>query len=99
MKKFFSEIPLLGRRLFEHRINDIKAQTFHTRELDWPFPEKYYSSIEFTIHRFLFEFKNAPRSISSILNRQDGLINVENGLEEATNNLTEELFFSSTKSI
>ena len=39
---FFSEIPLLGRRLFEYRINDVKAQKFHTRELDWPFPKKYY---------------------------------------------------------
>ena len=98
-EKKFSEIPLLGRRLFEYCINDVKAQKFHTRELDSPFAKKYYSSIGFTVHGFSFEFKNAPRSISSILNPQDGLINVENGLEEATNDLTEELFFSSKKSI
>ena len=94
----FSEILLLGRRIFEYCINHVKAQKFHTRELDWPFPEKYYSSIGFTVHGFSFEFKNAPRSISSILNPQDDPINVENGLEEAINDLTEELFFSSKKS-
>ena len=58
-----------------------------------------YSSIGFIVHGFSFEFKNAPRSISNVLNPQVDLINVENGLEEATNDLTEELFFSSKKSI
>ena len=41
---------------------------------------------------FSFEFKNAPSNLRSILNPQVGLINVENGLEGADNNLNSDLF-------
>ena len=98
MKGFF-EGPLLGRKLHEYRINRHENRTvnFYPKDLDWPFPDKYFESIGFTVSGFSFKFKNAPNSISAILNPQDNLINVENGLEEAENNLTEELFFHRKK--
>ena len=84
---------------YEYRVDKIstRPKSFHPRELYWPFPEKYYQSIGFTVYNFLFRFKNAPNSISTLLNTQDNLINVESGLEEAENNLTERLFFPSKK--
>ena len=90
----FSEARLLGRKLYEHHLGkNLRLKNFHPRELDWPFPDKWYQSIGFTIHGFSFEFKNAPNSIKNILNPNDGLINVESGTENADNNLTAELFF------
>ena len=47
----------------------------------------------------MFEFKNAPNNIKSIVNPQADLKNVENGLEEANNNLTDELFNPTKKNI
>ena len=94
-EKYFYETPLLGRKLSEYRVgkNNARPKSFHPRELDWSFPDKYYQSIGFTVYNFSFRFKNAPNSIRALLNPQNNLINVENGLEQAENNLTEELFF------
>ena len=47
----------------------------------------------------MFEFKNAPSNLRSILNPQVGLINVENGLEEANNNLNNNFFNLAKKAI
>ena len=94
-EKYFYETPLLGRKLYEYRVgkNNARPKSFHPRELDWSFPDKYYQSIGFTVYNFSFRFKNAPNSIRALLNPQNNLINVESGLEQAENNLTEELFF------
>ena len=78
---------------------NLRIKHFHPRELNWSCPDKWYQSIGFKIHGFSFEFKNAPNSIKNILNPNDGLINVENGTENADNNLTAEIFFPSEKSI
>ena len=93
-ERYFFEGPLLGRKLYEYQINrnNKKPLNIHPRDLDWPFPEKFYQSIGFTIHGFSFKFKNLPNSLSSILNPSDNLINIESNTEQAENILTEELF-------
>ena len=93
-EKYFFGGPLLGRKLYEYRINrnNKRPLNIHPRNLDWPFPEKFYQSIGFTIHGFSFKFKNLPHSLSSILNPSDNLINIESNTEQAENILTEELF-------
>ena len=98
---FYEEGTSLGRRLYEYQIdkNNKRPLNIHPRDLDWPFPEKFYQSIGFTVHRFLFKFKNLPNSLSSILNRSDILINIETNTEQTENNLTEELFSKRKKDI
>ena len=62
----------------------------------FPFPEKYYKNIGFTIHGFPFKFNNALVDNSkSILNPSDDLINdgENNNTELVDNNLTSHLFF------
>ena len=100
-QKNFSEASLPGRKLYENRFdkNNQKIQYFRPKDLDWPFPDKWYQSIGFTVSGFTFELKNAPANIKNKLDPQDGLINVENNLENAENSITEELFFPSKKSI
>ena len=41
-EKYFYEAPLLGRKLYEYRVdpNDNKRASFNPKELDWPFPEQ-----------------------------------------------------------
>ena len=93
-EKYFYEGPLLGRKLYEYRIDGDKNKTIniHPRDLDWPFPEKYYQSIGYTIHGFSFKFKNVDNNLSALLNTEDDLTNVESGIEKVDNNITEELF-------
>ena len=93
-EKYFFEVPLLGRKLFEYRINRNKKRpkTIHSKNLDWPSPDKFYESIGYTIHGFLFKLKNLPNSLSSILNPSNNLINIESNTEQAENILIEELF-------
>ena len=100
-ENFFSEAPLLVRKLYEYRSdkNNKKIQHFRPKDLDWPFPDKWYQSISFAVSGFTFELKNTPANIKNKLDPQDGLINVENNLENAENSITEELFYPSKKSI
>ena len=95
-EKYFSEErTLLRRRLYEYQIdkNSKRPLNIYPRDLDWPFADKCYESIGYTVHGFLFKFKNLPNSLSSILNPSDNLINIESNTEQAENNLTEKLFF------
>ena len=91
-EKYFFEVSLFGRKLYEYRINRNKKRlkTIHPKNLDWPFPDKFYESIRYTIHGFLFKFKNLPNSLSSILNPSKNLINIESNTEQVENILTEE---------
>ena len=93
-KYFYEEGTSLARRLYEYQIdkNNKRPLNIHPRDLDWPFPDKFYESTGYTVHGFLFRFKNLPNSISSILNPSYDLINIESNTEQAENNLTEELF-------
>ena len=94
-ERYFSEQGTsFGRRLYEYQVdeNNKRAINIHPRDLGWPFPDKFYESIGYTIHGFSFKFKNLPNSLSHILNPSDNLINIESNIKQAENNLTEELF-------
>ena len=89
-----------GRKPYEYsRKGDQNTRNIHPKDLDWLFPDKYYSSIGFTVHRFSFTFKNAPNKLRAILNPSTDLINSESNLEEVENTLTGELFFPVKKYI
>ena len=62
-ERYFFETPGLGIKLYQYTSvkNNRKIKPFHPRDLDWLFPDKWYQSIGFTIHGFLFKFKNAPK--------------------------------------
>ena len=94
-KYFYEDGTSLGRRLYEYQVdeNNKRLINIHPRDLDWPFSDKCYESIGYTIHGFSFKFKNLPNTLSHILNPSDNLINIESNTEQAENNLTEELFF------
>ena len=96
---FYEDGTSLGRRLYEYQIdkNNKKPLTIHPRDLYWPFPEKFYESIENTIHGFLFKFKNLSSGLSNILNPSDNLINKESNNEQVEYSLTEELFYLKKK--
>ena len=100
-KYFYEDGTWLGRRLNEYQIdkNNKRPLHIHPRDLDWPFPAKFYDSLGYTVHGFSFKFKNLPNSLSSILNPSDNLINIESNTEQAWNNLTEELFSKKKKKI
>ena len=57
---FYEDGTSLRRRLYEYQIdkNNKKPLTIHPKDLDWPFPEKCYESIGYTVHGFSFKFKN-----------------------------------------
>ena len=81
--------------------NKKRPLNIHPRDLDWPFPEKFFESIGYIVHGFSFKFKNAPASLKSILDPTNDLINdgVNAGLEEANNNFTKEIFFPVEKQL
>ena len=87
-KYFYEEGTLLGRRLYEYQIdkNNKRPLNIHPRDLDWPFPDKFYESKGYTVHGFSFKLKNLSNSLSSILNPSDNLINIESNTEQAENN-------------
>ena len=94
-EKYFSEEKLLGRKLYEYSSNNnYFIRPLNKNNLDWPFPDKFYNSIGYTIHVCSFTFKNAANNLSTILNPSNDLINVESGLEEVENTLIDELFYT-----
>ena len=96
--KGFSEEKLLGRKLYKYASEgNYFIRTFNRNNLDWPFPDKFYSSTGLTVHGFPFTFKNSANNLSIILNPSNDLINVESGLEEVENTLIDELFYSVKK--
>ena len=95
MKKVLlkKELHLLEDYMNIKLIKTIKKQiSISPRDLDWPFPDKFYESIGHTVHGFSFKFKNVANSLSSILNPSNNLINIESNTEQAENNSAEELF-------
>ena len=98
-KDFSEQGTSLGRRLYEYQVDENNKRTIdiHPRDLDWPFSDKFYESIGYTIHGFSFKFKNLPNTLSHILNPSDNLINIESNTEQAENNLTEDLFSKKKK--
>ena len=50
--------------------------------LDFYFPDKWYSSIGCTINRFSFEIEKVSTELKTILDPKDNLINLESGIEE-----------------
>ena len=94
----FSEEKLLSRKLYEYTSEGNYFITPLTRNnLDWSFPDKFYSSIRFTVHGFSFTFKNAANNLSTIPNPSNDLITVESGLEELQNTLRDKLFYTVKK--
>ena len=94
----FSEEKLLGRKLYEYASEEnYFIIPLNRNNLDWPFPDKFYSCIGFTVHGLSFTFKNAANNLSIILNPSNDLINVESGLEEVENTLIDELFYTVKK--
>ena len=100
-EKYFQEINVLGRKLYEYRLdrntNKRKPLRFNTRDLDWPFPDLFYYDIGFTVCDFTFQFKNTSSALAAILNPVDNLINTTNIIEEADNNFKEGHFFHQKK--
>ena len=88
-EKNFSEITEFGRKLYEYNSdsNNTSNIRIQTKTMDWLFPEKYYKSTGYIVHRFTFAFPKVKTSISDIINPKNNLINVENGLEDPKNNL------------
>ena len=67
---------------------------------DWHFPKKYFKSVGYTVDGFKFSFPKAKTSISDILiNPTKNLLNIENGLDEALNSFSSELFFPPKENI
>ena len=100
-EKNFSEIAEFGRKLYEYYKDPKNTSNLgiQTNTLGWPFPEKYYKSIGYTVHGFTFVFPKIKTSKSDIINPKNNLINIENELEETTNGLSTELEFPSKKDI
>ena len=61
--------------------------------------KKYFKSVGYTVDGFKFLFPKAKTSISDILNLKKNLLNIENGLEEASNSFSSELFFPTKENI
>ena len=96
----FSEFPsVLGRQLYEYKINpsNKRVENIPIIDLDWPFPDKYYKSIGFTVNGFDFCFKNLPVALTNILDLSPNLINTETNTEQIDNTLTLELFTNKKK--
>ena len=68
-------------------------------DLDWPFPDKCYNSIGYTVHGFNFKFKNLPNELATIIDPSSNLINTETNTETVDSTLTRELFSKKPKEI
>ena len=94
----------IDRRLYEYWTNGAGINNQYTIDLyistfDWPFPDKFYSSIGYTVHGFSFKFKYAPSIIAWILNPTRYLINAESGIEDIENTLTDQIFYPIKKTL
>ena len=100
----FSEFSsILVRKLYEYRLEPFKAYkrviTINPNDLDWPFPDKYYSSIGYTVNGFNIKFRNLPYELTRIIDPSPNLINTETNTEVVDNNLTQKLFSEKPKKI
>ena len=86
--------------MYEYQKNtDLSDFNLNINTQDWHFPKKYFKSVGYTVDRFKFSFPKAKTSISDILNPTKNLLNIENGLEEASNSFNSELFFPTKENI
>lgn len=60
---------------------------------DWFFPKKYFKSNGFTVEGFTFSFPKVKKAISDLSNVTKNFLEIENGIEKASNNFNSELFF------
>ena len=100
----FSEFsPILGRKLYEYRLEPFKVHkrviTINPNDLDWLFPDSYYSSIGYTVNGFNIKFRNLPYELTRIIDPSPNLINTETNMELVDNTLTQELFSEKPKEI
>ena len=80
--------------MYEYQQNtDISDFNVNINAQDWHFPKKYFKSVNYTVDGFKSSFPKAKTAISDILNPTKILLNIENGLEEASNSFSSELFF------
>ena len=99
-KAFLNEPIGFGRAKYEYQ-NDISipnsnaTESLNADDNKFPFPEKFYKNIGFSINRFLFTFNNAPDDLKIILNPSVGLINdgENNNIKVVDKNFTKEIFF------
>ena len=100
----FSEFSsILGRKLYEYRLEPFKVYkrviTINPNDLDWPFPDSYYSSIGYTVNGFNIKFRNLPYELTRIIDPSPNLINTDTNTEVVDNTLTQELFSEKPKEI
>ena len=81
------------------RNTDLSDFKVYINTQDWHFPKKFFKSVKYTVNGFKFSFPKAKTSISDILNPTKNLLNIENGLEEASNSFSSELFFPTKENI
>ena len=98
----FNEIlnePVKVGRVFQkyqkHIANSKRSFNLVSTDNEFPFPEKWYKSIGYTIRGFCFTFNNVPNNVQNILNPSANLINdrENNNIELADKTFTKELFF------
>ena len=86
--------------MYEYQRNtDLSDFNVNINTQDWHFPKKYFKSVGYTVDGFKFLFPKVKTAISDILNSTKNLLNIENGLEEASNSFNSELFFSTKENI
>ena len=79
--------------MYEYQRNtDLSDFNVNINTQDWHFPKKYFKSFGYT-GLFKFSFPKVKTAISDILNPTKNLLNIENGLEQASNSFNSELFF------
>ena len=75
-RNYLTENGTYGRVLYEYvPKNSSHAYSFDQRNLEFPFPDKWYPNKGYTITGFSYVFKDAPVKINNILKLSDGLIN------------------------
>ena len=72
--------------MYEYQGNtDLSDFNVNINTQDWHFQKKNFKSVGYTVDWFKFLFPKAKTAISGILNPTKNLLNIENGLEEASN--------------